>query len=345
MKHIGMDLSSTTIDVSVFNDHGVEVLYRQVKSKKEELVTLLKSIPGKKRVTVEESQMADWVARAVKPYVEEFIRCQPQHNRLISRSEKKNDRQDARRLAQLLFLDQLKPVHHPDELFLQLREGVRSYWRSSWDLTRSKIRVKAFCLFHGIHCTGEKVYSVAGREALYQELEKRSANLELARCLYLQLDQARDLKAMHIRMLGQLFKPVVAEVRNLKTIPGIGRIGAYTLIAYLEKGWRFSNKRQVWQYGGLGLREHKSGGKGTEGAASSGNRYVKNVALTAVAAISTGAVDTALWQIWKRGVAQGIDPRRLRRTLGRKVLVVAQCLLRSKQEYDDERVMVSGILD
>jgi transposase len=138
-----------------------------------------------------------------------------------------------------------------------------------------------------------------------------------------------------------LFKPVQGEVSRLKTIPGIGRIGAYTLVAYLERGWRFCNKRKLWQYAGLGLREHKSRGKGTEGAAKSGNRYVKNVALTAAAAISTGAADSALWQIWKRGLEQGIDPRRVRRTLGRKILVIAQRLLRSQQEYDDERVMVS----
>ncbi len=341
MKHIGMDVHSTTTDVAVLNHRGIEILYRQVKSTKEELVALIQGIPGGKRVTVEESQMADWVARALTPHVDEFIRCQPQHNHLISRSEKKNDRQDARRLAQLLFLDQLKPVHHPDEMFLLLREGVRSYWRSSWDLTRAKTRLKAFYLFHGIHCTGDKAYSVGGRDPLYDELEQRSANLELARCLYLQLDQARDLKAMQIRMLDQLYKPVQGEVRRVKTIPGIGRIGAYTLVAYLERGWRFSNKRQLWQYAGLGLREHKSRGKGTEGAAKSGNRYVKNVALTAAAAISTGAVDSALWQIWKRGLAQGVDPRRIRRTLGRKVMVIAQCLLRSQQEYDDERVRVS----
>jgi transposase len=336
-----MDVHSTTTDVSVVNNRGKEVLYRQVNSTKEELVGLIKSIRGSKRATVEECQMADWVARALTPHVDEFIRCQPRHNRLVSHSESQNDKLDARRLAKLLWLNELKPVHHPDELFLSLREGVLSYWRSSWDLTRNKNRLKAFYLFHGIHCTGKRVYSAAGRNSLYQELEKRSANLELARCLYVQLDQARDLKAMQIRMLGQMFKPVQGEVRRLMTIPGIGRIGAYTLVGYLERGWRFSNKRQLWQYAGLGKRESKSRGQGTEGASKSGNRRIKNVALTAAAAISKSAADNALWRIWKRGLDKGEDPRCLRRTVGRKVLVVAQCLLRSRQEYDDERVMVS----
>lgn len=341
MKHIGMDVHSTTTDICVVNSRGKEVLYRQVKSTKEELVGLIESIRGGKRATVEESQMADWVARALMPHVDEFIRCQPRHNRLVSQSESQNDKLDARRLAKLLWLNELKSVHHPDELFLALRQGVRSYWRSSWDLTRSKNRLKDFYLFHGIYCTGKKVYSQRGRGARYRQLAEESANLDLARCLYLRLDQARDLKAKHIRMLGQLFKPVRREVRILKTIPGVGRIGAYTLVAYLERGWRFSNKRQLWKYGGLAKRESTSRGKGTEGASKSGNRRVKNVAMTAVAAIARGAKDNALWRIWKRGMDQGIDPRCLRRTVARKILVIAQCLLRSGQEYDDERVMIS----
>jgi hypothetical protein len=38
MKHFGMDVHSTTTDVSVVNNRGKEVLYRQVNSTKEELV-------------------------------------------------------------------------------------------------------------------------------------------------------------------------------------------------------------------------------------------------------------------------------------------------------------------
>ena len=68
MKHVGMDVHSTTTDVSVVDDRGKEVLYRQVKSTKEELVGLIKNIRGSKRATVEECQMADWVARAVTPH-------------------------------------------------------------------------------------------------------------------------------------------------------------------------------------------------------------------------------------------------------------------------------------
>lgn len=53
----------------------------------EALVEVIKRIPGEKRVVLEESQMADWVTRVLRPHVREIIRSQPQHNRLISRAE------------------------------------------------------------------------------------------------------------------------------------------------------------------------------------------------------------------------------------------------------------------
>jgi hypothetical protein len=65
------------------------------------------------------------VTRIIEPYATRVIRCLPQHNRLISESEKKYDREDARCLAELLYLGKLKAVHHAPWGYRQLREGVR----------------------------------------------------------------------------------------------------------------------------------------------------------------------------------------------------------------------------
>jgi transposase len=61
-------------------------------------------------------------------------------------------------------------------------------------------------------------------------------------------------KAAHIKILKDLAQPFQQESHNFKTYPGIGFIGACTLIAYLEKGWRRKNRRRLWQYCGIGVR-------------------------------------------------------------------------------------------
>jgi transposase len=342
MKHIGFDIDCTTTHISVFSDRGREMLHTRVATREEDLVGFLLGISGPKQVAVEESQMADFVTRMITPHVTRVIRCLPQHNRLISESEKKCDREDARSLAELLYLGKLKPVHHAPWDYRQLREGIRSYWTASRDLARTKSRLKAFALFNGVHCTGEKVYARKHRPKLYKEIADRLGNLELLQLLYVHLDCCRKRKAAHIKILRLLAKPFRDDIRVLDSYPGIGFINACTLVAYLENGWRLRNKRKLWQYCGIGIRRHESAGTGRRGATRKGNRYIKNAVMTAAAAIaSRRKADNALTRMWRAGVSAGIPPARVKRNVSRKLAVLIHRGLRFKQEYEDARVVTT----
>ena len=132
------------------------------------------------------------------------------------------------------------------------------------------------------------------------------------------------------------------DVRRLMTYPGIGLIGACTLAAYLENGWRLKNKRKLWQYCGLGVRIHESNYKGHRSASRAGNHLVKNTLMTAAASIaSRRSLDNALTQMWRAGIEAGIDSKRMKRNLSRKVAVLAQRCLRFQEEYDDDRVVTT----
>lgn len=342
MKHIGMDVHSTIIHISVFSDRGREIRHTHVPNREADLVAFVLSIPGPKQVALEECQMADFVTRILEPHVTKVVRCLPQHNRLISESEKKYDREDARCLAELLYLKKLKPVHHAPWEYRQLREAVRGYWKVSRGLTRSKNQLKAFYLFNGVHCTGEKVYSTRYRPRFIEQVVKRSANQDLLRQLYAHMDFYRKSKAQHIKILKQAAAPLRQKVGCQMTQPGIGFIGACTLTAYLENGWRIRNKRKLWQYSGVGVRRHESKDTGHRGASRKGNRFVKNAVITAATAISARRnADTALVRMWRAGIEAGVDPDRMRRNLARKVVVIAQRLLRFNEEYDDDRVVTT----
>jgi len=338
MKHIGMDVHSTTTEVCVRNGRGKIVLRRRIESTKRGMEEFVLSIPGPKRVVVEESQMADWVTRALQPHVDEVIRCQPQHNRLISKSEDKCDETDSEALSELLYLDRLKPVHHPEAVYRELREAVRAYWIASQELTRAKNRLKAFFLFNGLHEIGGAMFCLRKRDRHLKRLEEKEASVKLARLLYERLDHCRQLKGKHIRVLRDSAEPMQELVRVLKTIPAIGPISAYTLVAYLEDGRRISNKRKLWRYAGLSLRRHESRGIGTEGASHTGNRHLKHVVMSAAITVVSRREKNALSRLWEKDIRQKVDPKRARRNLARKIIVIAQHLLRLKQEYKDELV-------
>jgi len=125
--------------------------------------------------------MADWVTRVLKPHVDEVIRCQPQFNKLISKSEDKCDTTDSESLSELLYLNRLKRVHHPELVYRTLREAVRAYWIASREVTRAKNRVKAFFLFNGLRETGDTIYCVRKRSGNLAKLEKPGGNAGLFR--------------------------------------------------------------------------------------------------------------------------------------------------------------------
>lgn len=338
MKHIGMDLHSTTTEACVRNGNGKIVLRRQIETTRAELEKFVVGIPGRKRVAVEECQMADWVTRVLKPHVDEVIRCQPQFNKLISESEDKCDKTDSESISELLYMNRLKRVHHPNLAYRILRETVRAYWIASREVTRAKNRLKGFFLFNGLHAPGDKIYSVRNRSAYLNKLEKAGANVELGQLLYERVDHCRQLKAKHIRLVRKSAEPMKDLVRLLITMPAIGAIYAYTLVAYLEDGWRIPNKRKLWNYSGLGLRNYESRGIGHRHVSFSGSRLVKRVAMSAAATIASRRGHNALSELWGKDIQNNVDPEQAQRNLARKIAVIVQHLLRSKQEYSDERV-------
>ena len=338
MKHIGIDVHSTTTDACVRNDKGTIVLRCRIQTKASELEKFVLGITGKKRIVLEEDQMADWVTRVLQPLADEVIRCQPQYNRLIIGSEDKCDKMDAESLSELLYLNRIKPVHHPAMHFRTLREAVRAYWIASRDLTRAKNRLKGWFLFNGLHEPGRRIYSSRKRTKYLKPLQEQGRNIELAELLYERMDVCRQLKAKHIRMLRKVSRPVKDLVELVQTIPAIGPISSYTLVSLLEDGRRIPNKRKLWRYAGLSLRRHESRDIGFQGASKTGNRLLKHVVMSAAITIVSRGERNGLLNLWERDIRKNVDPKRARRNLARKIVVIAQHLLRSKQEYIDELI-------
>ena len=84
--------------------------------------------------------------------------CDSRKNALL-RVGNKNDREDARKLSELLFLNKLHPVYHGETGIRTLKELARSYLAITRDLTRVMNRLKAIYRGWGIACAGQQVYA------------------------------------------------------------------------------------------------------------------------------------------------------------------------------------------
>src|ERR1700687_2028620 len=99
---------------------------------------------------------AAWLHDLLKPHVAAVLVCDSRKNASM-KAGNKNDRADARQLAELLYLHKLHPVYHGAAGIRTLKELARSYLAITRDLTRVMSRLKAIYRSWAIPCAGQQV--------------------------------------------------------------------------------------------------------------------------------------------------------------------------------------------
>ena len=128
----------------------------------ETILQFLRGLRGSLHVTLEEGTWATWLHDLLKPHVTRVLVSDPRKNDL-GRDGSRNDRRDARELAELLYRDKVKSVYHGEHGLRTLKELARSYLTITRDLTRVMTRIKAIYRSWAIPCAGQQVYALGHR--------------------------------------------------------------------------------------------------------------------------------------------------------------------------------------
>src|SRR2546427_192148 len=147
---------------------------------------------GSLYVTFEEGTWAAWLYDLLKPHVTKVVACNPRRNALL-KDGNKSDRIDARKLADLLRGNHLKPVYHGETSVRTLKELSRSYLTISKDLTRVMSRLKALYRSWGIPCSGTGVYALRYRGEWLSKIAETGVRRR-AELFYQQLDALQGLR-------------------------------------------------------------------------------------------------------------------------------------------------------
>src|SRR5215469_411847 len=134
-KYIGLDLHQATISVAVMDCQGKLVMESILETKASTILEFFAGLRGTLLVTFEEGTWAAWLYDLLNPHVDKLVVCNPRKNALL-KDGNKSDRIDARKLAELLRGNQLKPVYHGETGMRMLRELSRSYLTIVKDLSR-----------------------------------------------------------------------------------------------------------------------------------------------------------------------------------------------------------------
>lgn len=340
--YIAIDVHARNCVLGWRNGRGVFQGKVHHETSEAELIKAVEAVPsGNKLVTVEESTLASWVARTLRPYVAEVVICDPRSNKAILQNPQKNDERDVEELSRLLWLGQLCGVYHAQEddraVFKTL---VQQYLDLRDEQVRLKLKLKAkFHLWGITQVGGHKVYAEDHREEFVGKIKDDSIRRQMKR-IYVLLDQALALEA-------DAFKEVVArghrypEIAEFTKIPGVGPVGSHVFDAYIQTPNRFDSAPKVWRYCQLAVTDRSSDGKplGFRRLDTHGNPELKAMSYWAWKGALHMNRDNEVKRFYYASLARTHDKTHARLNTQRKIIATMWVLWKNKEEYRPERFL------
>jgi transposase len=334
LRFIGLDIHRDFCEVAI-SEGGPARSAGRIESNPEQLELFGASLAPSDRVVLESTGNALAIARILQPHVAEVVLANPMHVRAISHAKVKNDRFDARTLAELLAADLVPRVWISDEQTRLLRRLTSRRTQLIRQRTRTKNEIAAVL-----------VRNLKGHPPMSDPFGKRGrawlAGLELPvdedqtvqGCL-----RQLDFLGGEIELIDRgLAEQALAsqEIRRLMTIPGVGVTTAATVMATIGDVRRFANADRLVGYLGLDPRSRQSGAAPARHGRISkqGSSAARHVLVEAAwAAIKTPGPLRAFYQRIRarRGAQIAIV------AVARKLAILCWHLLTSQQDYAYQR--------
>lgn len=265
--------------------------------------------------------------------------------------KKKNDRQDALKLAQLSAMNQLTEVHMPSRAVRQTRALLTYRHTLVARRTAIKNHIRALLDMQGLSMpSGKKGWSQAHLrqlKAMARPLAEVSAE-----------DYWRGELELELGNLAWVEKKVAAveekldaaakqdsRIQRLKTIPGVGNRLAEVVVAVIDDPHRFDTGKEVGSYAGLTPRQYQSGSMDRQGRISKEGNPLLRMMLVEVGWLMLR------WNPWAKAtyvrLHQG-NPKRKKKAMvavARKLLMIMRAMLLSGEVFNESLVLTQERLE
>jgi transposase len=233
-------------------------------------------------VGIEVGSITVYTVEFLKNYVKaEFIILDPRKLVLIYKSLKKNDQEDALKIARLISVfdeDELPTVYLPNDKEKLYREILNDQYQFA------KVKKNLLNRLHGIFTryghVEIKKSTLANKTKRAEAIKKLIGySLTSAKRIqkYLEIVE-NDLKELEQLMKDKLVEEENAEFSTIAlSMPGFGPITVFSLLAHVGDGSRFKSVKQISSYVGLVPRINISGDKTHYGRIVPGCHQVKRL--------------------------------------------------------------------
>lgn len=334
MYYIGLDIHSKDSQISVLDSKGQEIMNRAFLTSEKELRDSVGQIRGKKTVVFEESTLASWANKVLAPYADQVVSADPRENKWIANAALKDDKVDAKKLAQLLRGGFIKSIYHsPDEGRQRLKELALHYHDLTSQVIRFKNKLKAKFRANGIFPTGDHVYDIQHRKEWIGRLPHPQVVFQVNNiCKVIDLlEKTKDKTHKMIASLSKRYK----EISTFQDIPGVGLVVASTVFVIVDTPYRFATKKKLWAYAGLGIvnrgSSETSERKRLNRNANHLLKYVLKIA--AKEAVSPKTKENTFKRHYNRLLQNGTTPENASLTIARSILSVMYGIWKKGEDY------------
>src|SRR5499427_3931307 len=260
MFHVGLDIHTKRIAICALDEKG-QVVHRSQVRGIQDLVRVLTGLPDRFEVCYEASCGYGHFHDLLRPLATRVVVAHPGQLQLIFRSRNKNDRNDAERLAKLLYLGEAPAVHVPSVDVRTWRELISCRSQVIAKRTRAKNAVRALLRGAGITPpTHPGLWTKKGL-AWLRQLDLPTASQQLRRDLLLEEIESLNGQVRRIEQEWNRRAQQTPAVARLRSIPGVGSRTAEAVVAFIDDPHRFRHAKAVGRYFGLVPCQDQSGDK------------------------------------------------------------------------------------
>ena len=286
MYYLGIDVHKRDSQIAVLDDDGEVVAENRLEN--DHISDLAEAYEGSKaalEATGNYFQIYDDLAEYCDVQV-----ADPRQTKAIGTAEVKNDRLDAKLLAQLCRADMIAESYVPPDEIRELRSLVRARKRLVEKRTDFKNEVHALLDQQGVSYDWDP-FSAAGRDTLLGgDLDLSGVAQQLLSSFLSVIDEFTE----QIRELETVIEDTAAsleETQLLMTIPGVSFFSGLLIHAEIGEIDRFDRSEELVSYAGLDPVVRESGGTRKEGSISKKGNAALRWILVQCANVAVGRAD------------------------------------------------------
>lgn len=336
--YVGVDTGSRTCHVTAMDHDGNVVADQNVETGEKNLINAVTAIEGELLVNLESGELAWWIRGILKQRGMKVVVSDAKRNAWIAKDPQKGDPVDARKLADLARMNQVREVYYPEEdhkaIFKQI---VQHYDDSVEEMIRLKQKIKARFRMQGVIRKTGSVFKEAGRIKAMSEVRFRATRIAIGH-LYETLEAATERVKKAKRLMFQEGRRY-REIGWFKEVPGTGPISACRFYGYVQTPHRFKRRESLWRLGGLGVMNRTSDGKpiGRQRLDRSGNGRLKGVSHTVFLGAMRRRGDNAFKRTYQATLKRTHNQTHARLTTQRKIMTTLWTMWKKGERYQDHK--------